>query len=393
MQPAVMPLSRRADALRARARYGWRHLESPAVNTARAWAEDRNATTTLWVCRTAGGLTLAYAGVRDGLTYLTAFLESRARALPGGAGPVRTRVVRVARTRLLAACARAGADLVLVGGSRATVARLPEHRSFVLPFRIHQVVATADGDGWRGRVSGSERRRHRRDLRSHGYRLEVSARPADFGYFYDRMHVPTMRERHGDHARSLDRESAFHSLYRSGGLLFFVHDGERRVAGALARTDGGGRRLTGRLIGVLDGEDRYRREGALSAVYHLQLDWAVRNGIERVDLSGSEPFLSKGTWQFKRKLGAAVQLPPDLHRHRRLWLHAVRDTPQVRDFLHGNPLLALRGPDTFEAVYFHDEARPALTASLAAECPGLAQVRLIDLRDLFRADRPSQEER
>ncbi len=390
MPLAATAAGRYVRPLRARAGYAWRHLENPLVNTVRAWAEDRSANTTLWVCRTAGGLTLAYAGVGDGLTYLTAFLQDRALSLPGATGPATTHVLRVARPQVLTACERLGADLVLVGGSPATVARLPRERSFVLPFRVHQVVRTDDGQGWRGRVSASERRQHQRNVRRYGYRLEVSRSAADFAYFYDRMHAPTMRERHGGSARSMDRDTAYHSLFRPGGLLFFVHDGHQRVAGALAAVDRDRRRLTGRLIGVLDGEDQHRRQGALAAVYHLQLQWAAAKGIDCVDLSGSEPFLSKGTWQFKRKLGAAVVPPPDLHRERRLWLHVAHDTPQVRDFLHRNPLLAVHDPHTFEALYFHDEARPPLTDSLAATCPGLTGIRLVDLDGLCDADAPAE---
>ncbi|MFE9220219.1 GNAT family N-acetyltransferase [Streptomyces lavendulae] len=372
--------------LRGRAAHAWRHMENPLVNKGRAWVMDHSATTTLWICRGADGLTLAYAGPRDGLTYLTAFLRHRAESLPGAAGPATTRVLRVDRPRMLQECARLGADLVFVGGSPSTVARLPRHRSFILPFRVHQVVSTADGTGWRERVSASERRQNRRNALRHGYRLEVSCDDADFAYFYDRMHVPTMRERHGPSARSMDRDTAYHSLFRPGGLLFFVRDGTRRVAGALAGMDRDGERLTGRLIGVLDGEDHHRRRGALAAVYHLQLQWAAATGVTSVDLSGSEPFLSKGTWQFKRKLGAAVVSPPDLYGALRLWLHVARDTPRVRDFLHDNPVLAVDGPEGFEALYFHDETREPVTSSLAAACPGLTGVRLVDLSGLWQAE-------
>ncbi|MFK0203854.1 GNAT family N-acetyltransferase [Streptomyces lavendulae] len=371
---------------RGRAAHVWRRLENPLADKVRAWALDHSVTTTLWVCRGADGLTLAYAGPRDGLTHLTAFLRQRAESLPGSAGPATTRVSRVERSRMLQECARLGADLVFVGGSPATVARLPRHRSFILPFRVHQVVSTADGTGWRDRVSASERRQHRRNALRHGYRLEVSRDDADFAYFYDRMHEPTMRERHGPSARSMDRDTAYHSLFRPGGLLFFVRDGTRRVAGALAAMDRDGRRLTGRLIGVLDGEDQHRRRGALAAVYHLQLQWAAATGVTAVDLSGSEPFLSKGTWQFKRKLGAAVVLPPDRYGGLRLWLHIARDTPAVRDFLHRNPVLAVDGPEAFEALYFHDESRAPVTSSLAAACPGLTGVRLVDLSGLWPAE-------
>ncbi|MDT0488438.1 hypothetical protein, partial [Streptomyces doebereineriae] len=147
-------------------------------------------------------------------------------------------------------CGRAapGTDVLAVGMLHDRVpARLPRH-SMLLPFRITLAVPVGtDPQEVLGRLSRKARQQHARELLSHSRTLEVATGEDDFAFFYDGMHRPTMVNRHGDAARSEDRESARVCLFQHG-VLFFLRESGHRVAGMLCRLEG--RTLVVRLAGV-----------------------------------------------------------------------------------------------------------------------------------------------
>lgn len=76
---------------------------------------------------------------------------------------------------------------------------------------------------------------------------------------------------------------------------------------------------------------------------------------------------------------------------KRLWFQVRRDTPEVRDYLVANPMLAENDEGRLEAVYFHDAERPA-RLDYAANSPGVDGTRHIDL-DSFLASVPRTPDR
>jgi hypothetical protein len=270
------------------------------------------------------------------------------------------------------------ADIVVAGGDARWVSGLPGRSALVLPYRVHLVVETGSGpEIVRRRISRREREMFARNARVRSWSWEADSSSAAFEQFYERMHVPTMRRRHGERARSERREVADRCILRRGHL-FFVVEGGRRVAGALCRWDDRGGTLTVRLLGVLDGADEHYSSGAFKAVYHFLIDWAVRRGVQRVDLSGAEALLSMGIVQWKRRFGAAMVLPPNHFRDKRVWLHVARDSAAVRDFLAANPLVAMTADGALEAVYFSDGDRPA-RRDILGDFAGVRGSRVVDL--------------
>ncbi len=142
--------------------------------------------------------------------------------------------------------------------------------------------------------------------------------------------------------------------------------------------------MTSRLLGVLDGAQEYYAAGALKVMHFLLIRWAGEHGVRQLDFQGTEPFLSKGTYQLKRLFGTRVVLPPNHFGDKRLWLQVRRDTPQVRDFLVSNPFLTMAADGSFDAVYFHDQQRPT-RSDYKADSPGVNGIRQVDLDDFFTA--------
>lgn len=243
----------------------------------------------------------------------------------------------------------------------------------MLPLRVH-MVADLDPGGGPG-VSARERKRQRHRVRSYGYDFEISASDADFALFYDRMHVPTMQARHRDDARSTGRAEAYQALFLAGFLLL-VRSGGQPVAGILCRVEG--RVCHARLVGWLDGDPVHLRREAVKTGNHFLLSWARGAGFAAVSFQGGEPFLTKGTFQAKRHLGARAEVPGTALGRARVRLLPGRDTPALRDVLARNPAIELTAGGGLAAAYFADAARPP-RLDIPYACPGIGAHRLIGL--------------
>jgi hypothetical protein len=194
-----------------------------------------------------------------------------------------------------------------------------------------------------------------------------------------------MRARHRDDARTTGREQAYQALFRAGFLLLVRSHGQP-VAGILCRV--AGRTCHARLVGWLDGDPVHLRREAVKTGNHFLLGWARGAGLAAIDFQGGEPFLTKGTFQAKRHLGAAAVVPAAGLGRARITLRTGRDTPAMRDLLSRNPAIALTGDGgDLAAVYFTDAARPP-RLDIPCSCPGIGAHRLIDL-DKFAGPRPA----
>lgn len=322
------------------------------------------------------GPSIAYLGLPAGQTNILQLLEHQRDP----SAPAHRRRATV-RWRDLRSGHWPDADLVVVGAERSRIVSLPPVCALVAPFRVHLVVDVGTGpDAVSGNISRRERWEFRRNRAQHDWRLEHTSDPEALEFFYHRMHLPTMRARHGERSRSESIVAAREAILRYG-CLFFVQEGGRRVAGALCQVSTNGHTITTRLLGVLDGEDEHYRSGAFKAVYHLLLDWAARHGAAEVDFFGTEALVSKGIFQWKRKFHPRVVLPPNHFATKQILLRVQHDTPAVRDFLVANPLLTSVGPH-LQPVYFTDATRPART-EISAACPGLPDPVVLDLDEFL----------
>ncbi|MCO4697532.1 GNAT family N-acetyltransferase [Streptomyces sp. RO-S4] len=360
----------------ARLAYWWNNSPSPRWRAVRSRADSLPRGVPV-ISSLAGndGVSIGYAGLPVGRTNILQLLEHQRTQL-GWATAGRT--CTTARWSDVAAGDCAGTDLLVVGAEERVLRGLPEQGSVTAPFRLHLVVDVPPSQEELARlISKRERWQFRRDQREHQWVLEEDSSPEALGFFYDRMHLPTMRNRHGDRSRTERPDVARHAVLRHG-TLFFLSQAGTRVAGALCHWSKDRRTLTTRLLGVLDGRDEHYRTGAFKALYHHLLRWACEQRVARVDLFGTEAYISKGIFQWKRRLGAHPEWPPNHFATKRVRLYPRRDTPAVRDFLVANPLLRSDASDRLTPVYYADDERPP-RLDLSARCPGLAEPEIVHL--------------
>lgn len=358
--------------LRARVDYGWRHSPQPYVARLRLLLDGElraafpGRPVHTGPVHTAGGLRLTYTGPYE---IGKGMLAQVARHPDSDAGnsPRAT-----------------GADLELFAASARRLAALPSARTLQLPPRVHQIVRIReDLETTLGGRCRRERQRFNRNRRKELWTWEHSEAAEDVEFFHRRMHVPTVRARHGADAVSEPLTVARECLFKQGHLFFIRAggpDGER-IAGTLCRWDARRRTLTYRLVGILDGDHALRLAGALTALQFFVFEWAARHGVSTVDLGGGAP--SSAAASSSRKCGSAPKWPSPPSPYDICGCGCVlRGTPRVRDFLVANPLLATTPGGGLEAVYFHDRTRP-IRDDVAWRSPGVDRLRIVDLDEFL----------
>lgn len=227
-----------------------------------------------------------------------------------------------------------------------------------------------------------EQERQARRVARYGYSYELSYDEADFEFFYDRMHAPTMRARHQDKARMPGRQDALEELFRNG-FLFFVLANGGRVAGVLCQVEAD--IVNARLAGWMDGDPLHLKREAFRTATHFLIGWCRSAGFRLIDFQGCESFLTKGTYQSKRRLGTTTVLPPGVFGEMRVQLLAARDSAAVRDILVSQPPIVIDQSGRLGAAYFYDAVRPART-DIPFRCDGMEFARLVNLDEYLAGD-------
>jgi hypothetical protein len=331
-------------------------------------------------------LSFRYGGFEDGLRYIQPYVEDR---LFEGTR-VSTRLEQLTRRELRRREAQEPVDMSIVAGNRSFVRGLPSRQAVIMPFRIHQVVDTSVGwDAVCAKISRREVKRHENWCEEYGYRCSPSTEDSDYFWFYDRMVVPSMEVRYGKRGRNLKREQGYYMIFRHG-VLFLVDSHDGRVAGSTSELDRRRKLINARLIGIRDGDQNLRKYGAQNALYHFILEWACTHGFRSVDYQGCEPFLLKGTFQYKKRFATAVRLPPNHYRCVQMRLRAGSDCAQVRDFLANNPVMLVDAAGRLGGGYFYDRQRKPRT-DIPYECEGFEFEERIDMDRFFASDREPTE--
>lgn len=189
--------------------------------------------------------------------------------------------------------------------------------------------------------------RVRNKARRAGFTYAITSREADFVDFYDHLHAPYVKDRHGEGASIQSREETLAKLKRGDWQLLTVKSGDTVVAAGTVEFNCAAARFW--QLGVRDGDPALMEAGAADAVYYFVLDESRARGYATLHLGHSRPFARDGVLEYKRMLGGYVV---DAHDERRgsLELSVRRLAPGLVDFLAENPLIAL-DPDGRYRLY------------------------------------------
>lgn len=181
--------------------------------------------------------------------------------------------------------------------------------------------------------------RMRGKARKAGFAFEIASGEAAFADFYDRLHLPYVRGRHGETASIQGREETLSKLRTGEWRLLAVRSGAEVVAAGTVEFRGERARFW--QLGVRGGERALLEEGAADAVYCYVEAEARARGCSTLHLGHSRPFARDGVLEYKRMLGAYVDGGDE--RRGSLELSVRRMVPALADFLADNPLIAREG--------------------------------------------------
>lgn len=193
-------------------------------------------------------------------------------------------------------------------GLGASLVVVDLHPWLAAAYRRESWPLVPDSVRWQGDVDRLPPPRPAETLRSdmrkverYGYRPEEADADVDWAEFIEQMALPYARARFGEGAWFQSRRML--RRLRKHGRLLFVSRGDVRAAGGCVVSTPSCLWLS--LIGTKDGDERWVREGALSAVYFLTFDWARQQGFRRLDVGTTRPFPNDGVARYKAKLGFA----------------------------------------------------------------------------------------
>lgn len=319
-------------------------------------------------------ISFSYCGIQHGLTYIQPFIQNQ--LLEGNIKIKRRNIIQP--SELATYIVENKDDLIVISTHKEQAYKNFTEDYFIMPFRIHQIVDTSKGIK-KVLSSMSKREVKRQRKLKEKYKLDFYTTNEDKQYFdfYNRMHKPTMENRFDGLARSVEINKAYKEIFKKG-LLFIITENGVPVSGSVSQIDEENKVLNARLIGVLNGDDRYRYIGAQNHVYHSILEWACKDPrINYVNFQGCEPFLTKGTFQYKKRFATEAILPPNHLNDKRLLVKANFNKQGIKDFFFNNPVMLVDVDDRLGAGYFYDGREPRL--DIPYHSPGFSFKRMISM--------------
>lgn len=173
-----------------------------------------------------------------------------------------------------------------------------------------------------------------RRVRKYNLTYEICTDEGNFNYFKDRIYLPYITQRYEEEA-FIENLSVIWKSSPPPFLMAIKEDG-KTVGGLLARKSGDHYYLM--RLGLLDGNDEYRRHGVIGAMYYFSILEGQKMGCRYVDLGGTRPFLTDGLTKFKIGLGAEfVQNLSPLNEY--LWIGVNRYSSTAREYFDNHPFM------------------------------------------------------
>ena len=174
----------------------------------------------------------------------------------------------------------------------------------------------------------------KRKIRKYGLTYEILSEKNNINYFIDKFYLPYITKRHKDEAWIEDLNSIWKSS--PSPLLMAIKESEVIVGVALFRNSEESLFLM--RLGLLDGNEEYRRHGVIGAIYYFGILEGQIMGCRFLDVGGTRPFLTDGLTKFKIGLGA--EFAPNLSQGKEyLWLGVNEHSIVAEEFMRRNPVM------------------------------------------------------
>jgi len=186
-----------------------------------------------------------------------------------------------------------------------------------------------------------------RRVRKYGLQFEVTKDREKFDLFYHQMYVPYIKSAHGDRAALMSYEGMM-AKYAQSELLLIKRDGEYIAGENLLYENGIVRAWS---LGVLNGDLRYVKEGAVGALYYYRMKYLREHGYRRLQIGASRAFLKDGVLCFKKKWDMRLVSA----RSAGFWMRPRGTHDGVVAFLKHNPFIYQKEDGFHGAVFLEAE--------------------------------------
>jgi hypothetical protein len=246
-------------------------------------------------------------------------------------------------------------DMAVAVLPRKYESRMEEKAHFKSQTLICSAIDTSGGwDVMKKRFQHNKRQFCNKMVKKPLFSYRTSKELKDFDFFYYEMHVPHIQKRFQELA-FVDPYNAMKAMFLKGFLLF-IEEGDRSIAGILCEIQNN--TLYSRRMGVLHGDEDYVMKGAASAEYYFMLKFALENGLAKVDLLRSRPFLNDGVFATKRKWGAMVCRNDQSDTW--VFYFIPRYTRKIINFFEANPVISCKEDKMYGVVGWSKAEDPSV---------------------------------
>jgi hypothetical protein len=227
-------------------------------------------------------------------------------------------------------------DMVISEISQYALTHFQKYRGFILPewaiMRIN--IDRPIGEICKGSVSDFSD--IKRLIRKYNLTYEILTDEESFNYFYNKIYLPYIIKRYGDEALVEDLSTFWKSS--SSPFLLAIKENGIIVAESMIRKSGDLIYLM--RLGLLDGNEEYKRHGAIGAMYYFSVLEGQKMSCRYLDVGGTRPFLNNGLTKYKMGLGAEF-LSEHSSWKEYLWFGMNKNSTFAKEFIRSNPFLYL----------------------------------------------------
>jgi hypothetical protein len=173
-----------------------------------------------------------------------------------------------------------------------------------------------------------------RRIRKYNMTYEILTEKESFNYFNEKLYLPYITKRHGGEAWIEDLSQIWETTHSP--LLMAVKENGVIVGGSFIKKSEDSLCLM--RLGLLDGNDEYRRHGVIGALYYFSILEGKKMGYKYLDVGGTRPFLTDGLTRYKTGLSAQFvsSLSPTAVY---LWLGVNEHSNIAGEFMRKNPVV------------------------------------------------------
>lgn len=265
-------------------------------------------------------------------------------------------------------------DLVVIMTDRFFTNLLAKKVNFVIPEWINMELDTSKPFSQIFNRFSSGALKDIKKIKKHGYTYEITNDTKKLKFFYDRMLLPFLLAKYKEETPLSYIEYLKMFIYRDNIELLLVKDGNKYVAGGLIERIKDKEVLPS--MGILDGNTKYLKNYASSALFYFHILYAIENSIKIINYGNTRTFLNDGVFQYKRKWGMSIN--KSKYKFGVIGLRFCKNTIGVLNFLENNPFIYATD-DKLKSFFYFNKKHPITLDDIkqickSYYCPGIKEL-------------------